>query len=221
MKLLLSDATKLTVSNVVPTATQVNGNTVDAIEITLENMTIEQVRSYFSGGSLLAVIHLYTDNMVLRKVYTGYEVRKSIAMGENDGQFVVLLAKTSEVSEMIKALDKAVNEIRTDVTAAVESVTNHTKDIEALKTDVITLAGQMTDTQKSIEDTLTMVTKNSERCTKIENAVSDLSVKISEFTKTIKIYASQVSDTNARATELSNQVSETVNTTKKLQIKQL
>ena len=32
MKLLLSDATKLTVSNVVPTATQVNGNTVDAIE---------------------------------------------------------------------------------------------------------------------------------------------------------------------------------------------
>ena len=213
MKILLSDATKLTVKSVTPTATQVNGNTVDALEITLENMTLEQVKRYFAGGDLLSVIHLYTDNMVLRTVYTGYEVRKSIAVGTIDGEFTVVLAKTSETNEMIKALDKAILEIRNETNSAREIVSQHTEDIAGLKSEVGNLSLQMSETQKSIEGVNKLVIQNAERCTNIEQSITDLNAKITEFTKAIGVYADRVSNTDAKATELVNQVNSIVNTT--------
>lgn len=132
MKLLLSDGTAVAVSSYDKTSTTVNGNTVDAISITTEKTTLEKVKNLFADSDNLAVLHMYSDENILIDTFNGYQIRKSIALGETDTSFIVLLAKSSEVNEQIVQLTSEIASMKETIGTIVASVETLTKSMETM-----------------------------------------------------------------------------------------
>lgn len=138
MKLLLADGTAVAVKSYETTNTTINGNTVDAISIMVQKTTLEKVKTLFGDSDNLTAMHMYNDENILIDTLNGYQIRKSIALGDDDTSFVVLLAKSSEVNEQLVA-------IRQDITSL-------TDGLKELKTAVETVTGSVTEVSKNADD---------------------------------------------------------------------
>lgn len=209
MKLLLSDGTAVAVSSYEKTSTTVNGNTVDAISITAEKTTLEKVKNLFADSDNLAVLHMYSDENILIDTFNGYQIRKSIALGETDTSFIVLLAKSSEVNEQLSHLTSDISAVKETIATLATSVETLTKSMESM-----TLAQE--DNTKKFAEQLKTIEGLTESINTIKESSSDYKDNISnleiDFDK-IKTSFSEFATLAQQISQSYNSMVEAVNTT--------
>ena len=201
MKLLLSDGTAVAVEAYQKTSATVNGNTVDAVLFSVVNSTLERVKTLFNGGDNLAVLHVYTDDNILKDTFNGYEHRVSIALGDTDTSFEVVVAKTSEVNEKISALDKEIEAIKTSiesinraVAATSESVAGISKTVEAINKAVVEQAKTISTITESINSVTEAVTSATLKADNAELAVTNMNKKIVNVLETVQNFSNSMNN---------------------------
>ena len=209
MKLLLSDGTAVAVSSYEKTNTTVNGNTVDAISITAEKTTLEKVKNLFADSDNLAVLHMYSDENILLDTFNGYQIRKSIALGETDTSFIILLAKSSEVNEQLAQLTSEVSSIKETVSTLASSVETLVKAMDTVTLTQEDNVKKFSDLSKSIAGLTESVNTIKESDSDQKDAVNNLEI---DFTK-IKSSFSEFAALAQSISESYNSMVEAINTT--------
>lgn len=166
MKLLLSDGTAIAVTSYEKTNTTVNGNTVDAVSIVVEKTTLEKVKTMFNDSDNLGVMHMYNNENILVDTFNGYQIRKSIALGDVDTSFVVLLAKSSEVNEQIAAMSNEIDAIKKELA----ELTNSVSDV--VKTS--------SETANNTDDAIKKYNEQSKALQSITEAVNEMKESVSD-----------------------------------------
>lgn len=115
MKLLLSDGTQLEIKQYQKGVAELNGDRTDAIILHLTNIPLERVKELFSVEGNLDTIEIYSDQNVFADRFNGYQIRKSISVGEEDNSYTVTLVKGTQTSERVAALKKDVETMSVDV----------------------------------------------------------------------------------------------------------
>lgn len=209
MKLLLSDGTAVAVSSYEKTNTTVNGNTVDAISVTVEKTTLEKVKTLFSDSENLAVLHIYSDENILTDTFSGYQIRKSIALGETDTSFVVVLAKSSEVNEQITTLTNEVSLLKT----AIDELNSKNNSVDSTITE---LTQSISDNKKTLTELSNKITEAVDSINKVTESDSDQKDTINnldiDFTK-IKKSFEEITATVQSISQTCNSLTESVNAT--------
>lgn len=223
MKLLLSDGTAVAVEGYQKTSATVNGNTVDAVLFSVVNSTLEKVKTLFNGGDNLAVLHVYTDDNILKDTFNGYEHRVSIALGDTDTSFEVVVAKTSEVNEKISALDKEIEGVKTSIESINKAVAATSESVNAILKTVETINKAVTDQAKTIStitESINTVTESTSSATlKADNAelaVSRMNEKIASVLETVQTFSNSMNNI-VEAVNSANQASgQAVNATDRM-----
>lgn len=211
MKLLLSDGTAVAVSSYEKTSTAVNGNTVDAISITTEKTTLEKVKKLFADSDNLAVIHMYSNENILIDTFNGYQIRKSIALGENDTSFIVLLAKSSEVNEQLAQFSLDMTNMRETISTMNSSINTLKKKMEDLilvqEDDGKKFSAQVNTIKELTDAVNTMKESDSDRNDTIKNLEIDFE-KIVESFNSFADTANQIAASYNSMTESINATNE-------------
>lgn len=219
MKLLLSDGTAIAVTSYEKTNTTVNGNTVDAVSIVVEKTTLEKVKTMFSDSDNLGVMHMYNNENILVDTFNGYQTRKSIALGDADTSFVVLLAKSSEVNEQIVAMTNEINGIKktlTELTNSVSDVVKASTETANSTDDAIKKYNEQSKTLQSITEAVNEMKESvSDQKTNVDNleiAVKKIKESFTSFAETAETignqYASMVEGINTTNANVSKVLSE-------------
>lgn len=219
MKLLLSDGTAIAVTSYEKTNTTVNGNTVDAVSIVVEKTTLEKVKTMFSDSDNLGVMHMYNNENILVDTFNGYQTRKSIALGDADTSFVVLLAKSSEVNEQIVAMTNEINAIKktlTELTNSVSDVVKASTETANSTDDAIKKYNEQSKTLQSITEAVNEMKESvSDQKTNVDNleiAVKKIKESFTSFAETAEAignqYASMVEGINTTNANVSKVLSE-------------
>ena len=226
MKLLLSDGTAIAVTSYEKTNTTVNGNTVDAVSIVVEKTTLEKVKTMFSDSDNLGVMHMYNNENILVDTFNGYQTRKSIALGDADTSFVVLLAKSSEVNEQIVAMTNEINGIKktlTELTNSVSDVVKASTETANSTDDAIKKYNEQSKTLQSITEAVNEMKESvSDQKTNVDNleiAVKKIKESFTSFAETAETignqYASMVegiNTTNQNVSRVLSQIDSAYNT---------
>lgn len=122
MRLLLANGTKVSIESYTNTTAVVNGNSVPALSIVV-NEPFESAKEKFSNADALIDFNIYPDdkNVVLLHAL-GYEKRVSIAMGDDDTKCIVTLAKTTETDVLLKKVLTTLETIENTVQSHDESI---------------------------------------------------------------------------------------------------
>lgn len=203
MKLLLSDGTAVAVRSYEKTSASVNGNTVDAVSIVVEKITLDKVKELFSDTDNLSVIHVYSDVNILTDTFKGYQVRVSIALGDTDNVYTVVLAKSSEVSQQISDLQDSVKSVT-------ESLTTISGTLDSLTSAISSLNQSSDDTNKNISaitsqlnELTTTVNQITEKVNDNTNVTTNLDIAVTKVKKTVSDLSSTVDTINQQYTEAS------------------
>lgn len=136
MKLLLSDGTQLEIASYQKGVAELNGDRTDAIILHLIKTPLERVRELFSIESNLDTIEIYSDQNVFADRFNGYQIRKSILLGEEDNSFTVTLVKGTQTSERVAALALDVKTMSEDVNQALAIFSEISEQLNALPNQV-------------------------------------------------------------------------------------
>lgn len=207
MKLLLSDGTAVAVSSYEKTNTTVNGNTVDAISIIVEKTTLEKVKNLFADSDNLAVLHMYSDENILIDTFNGYQIRKSIALGDTDTSFIILLAKSSEVNEQLTHLTTEISAVKETVTTLASSVEALVKAMETVNFNQEDNVKKFTEQAKSIEAMTESINTIKESVSEQKDGVNNLEIDFGKIKTSFNEFATlsqQISNSYASMVEAVN-----------------
>lgn len=198
MKLLLSDGTAVSVKSYEKTNTTVNGNTVDAVSVMVQKTTLEKVKTLFGDSTNLETMHLYNDENILIETFNGYQIRKSIALGDDDTSFVVLLAKSSEVNEQLEAMSKDIATIANSVKELQSAVATIASTAETANTNADDAIKKYNEQVKVLDSIKETVNTSSESVSDQATAIANLEIAVNKVKESFNSFAET-------ATTISNQ----------------
>ena len=159
MKLLLSEGTTLKLESYETGIADLDGDSTDGLNLHLVNISLERVKTLFSDESKLAVLEIHSDQNVFMDRFTGYQIRKSITLGEVDDAFTVTLVRGTETKQRVEALRK-------DFEVLTENVDNALTVFDAVSKQLETLPMTLENMQKivseaaNLKDTVTQNVSN-------------------------------------------------------------
>lgn len=192
MKLLLSDGTSINLSSYEKTTTTLNGDPTDALELHVTDISLEKVKSLFGDESNLDTVEIYTDNDVFKDKYNGYQIRKTISLGEQDNEFVVVIAKGTSTTERVNALSADFKELASSVENALsvfEKVNQNVLDLTSTLNDVVSSYGNIGTTLEAQTNTINSVAKTAQESAdtagEFKNSVDNLSALVKDLNERV------------------------------------
>lgn len=191
MKLVLSDGTVMGISDYCGKYISLNGENLEAVAITVKNSNLETIKSTFKSGENLAIMHIYTNENVLKETLVGYAVRKSIELGEDDQTFTITIAKTSDTLMKLKAMETAVEEmtnIMKTTTVRNDEIAEELNGIKSSFDQALGAATSIEEMREQIEKITTGVNNAIDKVNEQTTIVGDMQTKVkdamSEFSGT-------------------------------------
>lgn len=220
MKLLLANGTEVRVESWNSGTATVNGNTVPSVSFLVCGETLETVKTLFNDESNLSDMNLYTDAKELVSNLVGYQVRKSIALSEKDDEFIVTLAKTSEVKTIIENLEKLVTALTEKVTSSEKAVSDLASTVSGYGDKIGEYKTKQDEISGAVE---TLSTANESNLKQIETIVSSMKTiresndgiskenssivtTLNLLTENLSLIQQAVTETNSFSAEASNKV---------------
>lgn len=189
---MLANGVVVPIVSIKATSVEINGTYVNGIELVTSGVSLSDVKLHFSVSSNLSSFTYVSEDKATTKAYSGYEKLKSIAIDassseKSDEEYIVVLAQTTDVKELISAwkiaLEKQTSDIANIKTTINENIDDLTTDIASVKT--------------SVESNIDAVKSHDEIIKKINTSIEELTTKDStpatlESAKLAKINESKV-----------------------------
>ena len=107
------------------TTTKLKGVDLKALEMELQNVEIDLVRSSFSSEFNTRTVKVLSEKKIPMTVYDGYSILRSIATNEQDlienpdsPKYTVVLAVTSDLSSLVPMLQERIAELENEIVLA-------------------------------------------------------------------------------------------------------
>lgn len=211
MKLTLSDGTPLRILGYSGTYLNINGENIEAVEISVAGTTLETIKSTFQSGENLAVINMYEDDNVLRETLYGFSVRKAITIGEDDQTYTITLAKTSDLQEKVRILEQ-VNEAMTcklerltSTNTMLEEELNSLKSVLGDPGEMINGVNGMKDIvesmRESVNDVIERVNSHTEKMGQVEQRVATTNENVATMSDRVARMQSELREAASNASE--------------------
>lgn len=104
------------------TTTKLKGVDLKALEMELQNVEIDLVRSSFSSEFNTRTVKVLSEKKIPMTVYDGYSILRSIATNEQDlienpdsPKYTVVLAVTSDLSSLVPMLQERIAELENEI----------------------------------------------------------------------------------------------------------
>lgn len=141
--LLMADGTEVKLyQNEVAGTVNVNGDFVKAVTLTVIDSTLEDVKSVFNDTTKTSSFTVYPESKEWDAKFSGYEVLKSISLDTDltrtygSDVFVVTMAQSSDVKEVIKEFEKRLSTAEASAETATKAAGTASEDVTAVKTVV-------------------------------------------------------------------------------------
>ena len=178
MRLLLANGTKLSVKSYNNTTALVDGNTVPALSIVI-NESLDSVNEKLKNKDALLDFNIYPDDKSVVLLHgTGYQKRVSTSFGDDENVVTVVLAKTTDSEVILKRVEKLLTDIQSTQETQQESIGSLTKTVN----DTVNVVNDTTTKLKAIDETIANIGLTLEDITKHMVKVNNhISESISNF----------------------------------------
>lgn len=132
----LNDASKYEITDIIKeSTTELKGVRMPAIEFEVRGVDVNTIRSKFASEFNTRTVRLLSEQKTLMTVYDGYTVLRSIATNEQEdgSNYVVVLAQTSDVKELIPVLNARIKELEDQIVSLTVKKTPEEMTLEELK----------------------------------------------------------------------------------------
>ena len=213
MRLLLANGTKVSIESYTNTTAVVNGNSVPALSI-LVNEPIESAKDKFSNADALIDFNIYPDdkNVVLLHAL-GYEKRVSIAMGDDENKCTVTLAKTTETDILLKQLlstlksiedkvqdyDESIGSIESSISQYSSAQSMTTQKMNQMDQNVSNVLSSLEDVKLLLNNVNVHLKENDSLCEQVNATVSGFSEISSQHISEMQSLRADVSSASKSA----------------------
>lgn len=213
MRLLLANGTKVSIESYTNTTAVVNGNSVPALSIVV-NEPIDSAKDKFSNADALIDFNIYPDdkNVVLLHAL-GYEKRVSIAMGDDEKKCTVTLAKTTEtdvlLNKVLSTLDSIEKKVQghEETIGSIESSINEyssaqnkaTQKMNEMDHNVANVLNALEDVKLLLNNVNVHLRENDSLCEQVNTAVNGFSEISSQHISEMQSLRADVSSVSKSA----------------------
>lgn len=194
MRLLLANGTKLSVKSYNNTTALVDGNSVAAVSIVI-NESLDSVNEKLKNTDALLDFNIYPDDKSVVLFHaTGYQKRVSTSFGDVDDEVTVVLAKTTDSEIILKRVEKLLTNIQ---------ATQETQQLT-----ITQLSESLTQTIKVVDDTTTKLNAADEAIADVGLTLQDINkhlVKVNDHIDENDALCNKISDSISSFAELSTQ----------------
>ena len=193
MRLLLANGTKLSVKSYNNTTALVDGNTVPALSIVI-NESLDSVNEKLKNKDALLDFNIYPDDKSVVLLHgTGYQKRVSTSFGDDENVVTVVLAKTTDSEVILKRVEKLLTDIQSTQETQQESIGSLTKTVN----DTVKVVNDTTTKLKAIDETIANIGLTLEDITKhmvkVNNHIDENDALCNKISESISNFA-QISE---------------------------
>lgn len=186
MRLLLANGTKLSVKSYNNTTALVDGNTVPALSIVI-NEPLDSINEKLKNKDALLDFNIYPDDKSVVLLHgTGYQKRVSTSFGDDENIVTVVLAKTTDSEVILKRVEKLLTDMQSTQERQQESIGSLTKTVN--------------DTVKVVNDTTTKLTA-------IDETIANIGLTLEDITKHIVKVNNHIDENDALCNKISESIS--------------
>nr|DAE26533.1 MAG TPA: protein of unknown function (DUF4376) [Myoviridae sp. ctaOv25] len=141
--LLMADGTEVKLyQNETSGVVNVNGDFVKSVTLTVVDSTLDEIKGIFDDTNKTSSFTVYPESKDYDAKFSGYEIMKSISLDTEltrtygSDVFIVTMAQSSDVKEVIKQFEKRLSVAETNAESASTVATSATENVAEVKTAV-------------------------------------------------------------------------------------
>lgn len=151
MKAILSNGEKLQLNDLEHVTLHVEGDKTKGVTLAICDITEVDIRRLLSDMANFSAVEVYSDTNIFIEELTGYQVKYSVALGEEDNSYILTLARGTDTTARVEAMAADLERGLKTITEALSTISKCSSSIQEIAPQLTTLIAEKETVRGQLE----------------------------------------------------------------------